>query len=182
LSQRLEILLSQICKATEHGARVVIHGDFNLDLDQSDNNVYYMGAMLKSLSECTTTAGLETHFTSPTFRLFGSFRPLGGGDQLPPGDPLIPAGDLPSPAGDGTRPAGGGQSPAGMQSEVVNPDEDYHKYLRLDHVYTKGFISELMVLPNSTTDHRPVVTTARAGNYVPKAEKLVSLRRKISLP
>jgi hypothetical protein len=68
--QRLEILLSQICKATEHGARVIIHGNFNLDLDRSDDNGYYMGAMLTSLSECTTSAGLETHCTGLTFRLF----------------------------------------------------------------------------------------------------------------
>jgi hypothetical protein len=41
--QQLDLLPSQICKATEHSARVVIHGNFNLDLDQSDNNGYYMG-------------------------------------------------------------------------------------------------------------------------------------------
>jgi hypothetical protein len=35
--------------------------------------------------------------------------------------------------------------------------------LRLNHVYTKGFISESVVLPNSTTDHRPVVTTVGWG-------------------
>jgi hypothetical protein len=168
--QRLDILLSQIRKATEHCARVVIHGDFNLDLDRSDNSVYYIGAMLKSLSECTTSSGLETHYTSPTFRLFGSFRPQGGGDQPPPGDPLSPAGDSPSPSEDGPRSTGSVQSPAG-------DNVDYHKYSRLDHLYTKGFISELVVLTDSTTDHRPVVTTVRAGNHVPKAEKLVSLKR-----
>jgi hypothetical protein len=84
--QRLEILLLQICKATEHSARVVIHGDFNLDMDQSDDNGYYMGAMLKTLSECMTSSSLETHCTGLTFRSFGSFHPPGGGDQPPPGD------------------------------------------------------------------------------------------------
>jgi hypothetical protein len=34
-----------------------------------------------------------------------------------------------------------------------------------------------VVLAGSTTDHRPVVTTVRAGNHIPKAEKLVSLKR-----
>jgi hypothetical protein len=87
---RLEILLSQISKAAEHGARVVVHGYFNIDLDRADNNGYYMGAMLMSLSECTTSAGLETHGTGPTFGLFGSFRPRGG-------DLLSPARDPPSP-------------------------------------------------------------------------------------
>jgi hypothetical protein len=33
------------------------------------------------------------------------------------------------------------------------------------------------VLADSTTDHRPVVTTVRAGIHVSKAEKLVSLKR-----
>jgi hypothetical protein len=141
--QRLEILLFQIRKAMERGARVVIHGNLNLDLDRSDDNGYYMGAMVTSLSECTPFSGLETHCTGPTFRLFGSFSP----------------------------PRGCGQSPAGDGAH-------YHKYSRLDHVYTKGFISESVVLPDSTTNHRPVVTTVRAGNHVPKAEKLVYLKRR----
>jgi hypothetical protein len=34
-----------------------------------------------------------------------------------------------------------------------------------------------VVLANSTTDHRPVVTTVKAGNHAPRAEKLVSLKR-----
>jgi hypothetical protein len=123
--------------------------------------------MLTSLSECTTSACLETHGTGPTFRLFGSFRPRGG-------DPLSPAGDLPSPTGDSTQPTGGGRSPAGSGQ---SPAGDYHKYSCLDHVYTKGLISESVVLPDSTTDHRPVVTLVRAGSHVPGAEKLVSLRQ-----
>jgi hypothetical protein len=47
----------------------------------------------------------------------------------------------------------------------------------LDHVYTKGFISESVVLPDSSTDHRPLVTTVREGNHVPKTERLVTLKR-----
>jgi hypothetical protein len=35
-----------------------------------------------------------------------------------------------------------------------------------------------VVLPNSTTDHRPVVTTVRAGSHGPGATKLVSLKRR----
>jgi hypothetical protein len=140
-----------------------------------------MGAMLKSLSKCTTYYGLETHCTGPTFRSFGSFCPPGeGGDQPPPGDSLSPVGDSPSPAGDGPRPAGGGQSPVGGGQSAAGGDNDdvnYHNYSRLDQVYTKRFISESAVLANSTTDHRPVVTTVRAGNHIPKAEKLVSLKK-----
>jgi hypothetical protein len=71
--QQLEILLLQICKAAEHSARVVVQGDFNLNLDRFNEDGYYMGAMLKSLADCTTSTGLETHHTGPTFRLFGSF-------------------------------------------------------------------------------------------------------------
>jgi hypothetical protein len=41
LLQRPEILLSQICKATEHSARVFVHGDFNLDLDGFNESRYY---------------------------------------------------------------------------------------------------------------------------------------------
>jgi hypothetical protein len=73
--QRLGLLKSQISKAAEHGARVVVHGDFNVDLDQAEDKGYYMGAMLTSQAKCTTSAGLATHLTGPTFRLFGSFLP-----------------------------------------------------------------------------------------------------------
>jgi hypothetical protein len=67
---------------------------------------------------------------------------------------------LPSPAGDG-------QSPAG----------DFHKYACLDYIYTKGLILESKVMPDATTDHRPVVTTVRAGGRGPDT-KLVSLKRR----
>jgi hypothetical protein len=164
--QRLGLLLSQISKAAEQGFRVVVHGDFNVNLNRAEDKRYYMGAMLTSLAECTTSAGLETHVTVPTFRSFGNFLPRGVAPR--------PAGDLQSPTRDDTQPAGGGQSPAGGGQ---SPAGDFHKYARLDHVYTKGLISESEVLPDSTTNHRPVVTTVRAGSHVPGAEKLVSLKR-----
>jgi hypothetical protein len=58
-----------------------------------------------------------------------------------------------------------------------NPTGDFHKYARLDHVYTKGLILESKVMPDSTTDYRPVVTTIRAGSHSP-GTKLVSLKRR----
>jgi hypothetical protein len=69
--------------------------------------------------------------------------------------------------------------------EVVRVPQDVGKVLQGTstsmHIWTtctpKGLISELEVLPDSTTDRRPVVTTIRAGSHVPGAEKLVSLKR-----
>jgi hypothetical protein len=171
---RLGSLLNQISKATEHGSRVAIHGDFNVDLDRGEERTYYMATLAKSLAECTATASLETHATSPTFRSFGNFVPHPAGDlSRPPGDVASPAGGGPSPAGGGPSPAGGSPSPAG---DGQNPTGDIHRYARLDHVYTKGLISESKVMPDSTTDHRPVVTTIRAGSHSP-GTKLVSLKR-----
>jgi ABC-type transport system involved in cytochrome c biogenesis permease subunit len=86
---RLGLLLTQISKAAEHRSRVVFHGDFNINLDLEEDKGYYMAAMLTSLAECTSTAGLETHVTLPTFRSFGNF--------LQRGDAPSPAGDLQSP-------------------------------------------------------------------------------------
>jgi hypothetical protein len=83
--QRLGLLQSQISKAAEHGAQVVLHGDFNVDLDRAEDKGYYMGAMVTSLAECTTSAGLETHITDrPEFRFIWQFpsarsRPKSGG-------------------------------------------------------------------------------------------------------
>jgi hypothetical protein len=133
---RLGSLLNQISKATEHGSRVAIHGDFNVDLDRGEERTYYMATLAKSLAECTATASLETHATSPTFRSFGNFVPHPAGDlSRPPGDVASPAGGGPSPAGGGPSPAGGLPSPAG---DGQNPTGDFHKYARLDHVYTKS--------------------------------------------
>jgi hypothetical protein len=96
---RLGSLLDQISKAAD-GSRVVIHGDFNVDLDRVDDGMYYMATLAKSHAECTATAGLEMHTTSHTFRSYVNFTPH-------------PAGDVASPAGGGPRPAGGLPSPAG---------------------------------------------------------------------
>jgi hypothetical protein len=63
---RLGSLLDQISKAGD-GSRVVIHGNFNVDLDRVDDGTYYMATLAKSLAECTATAGLETHTKSHTF-------------------------------------------------------------------------------------------------------------------
>jgi hypothetical protein len=67
-------LLHQISKAAD-SSRVVIPGYFNVDLDRVDDRTYYMATLAKSLAECTATAGLETHVTSPTFRSYGHFVP-----------------------------------------------------------------------------------------------------------
>jgi hypothetical protein len=59
----------------------------------------YMATLAKSLAECTSTAGLETHATAPTFRSFGNFIPRPAGDfSRPPGDVARHRGDAPSPA------------------------------------------------------------------------------------
>jgi hypothetical protein len=177
---RLGSLLHQISKAAD-GSRVVIQGNFNVDLDRVDNSAYYMATLAKSLAECTATAGLETHDTSPTFRSYGNFIPHPAGDlSRPPGDVASPAGGgpgpaggLPNPAGGGQSPAGGGQSPAGGLPSLAG---DFHKCARLDNVYIKGLVSESKVMPDTTTDHRQVVTTVRAGGQCP-GTKLVSLKR-----
>jgi hypothetical protein len=185
---RLGTLLDQISKDAD-GSRVVIHGNFNIDLDRVDDGTYYMATLAKSLAECTAAAGLETHATSPTFRSFGNFTsdatprlPLVGcslrvrrasptrrgayppgtskaasdvaSETLPrlPVDVASPAGGGPSPAGGGPSPAGGSPSPAGDGQSQAG---DFHRHARLDHIYTKGFISESKVMPDSTIDHRP---------------------------
>jgi hypothetical protein len=49
----------------------------------------------------------------------------------------------------------------------LKADPLLQRHARLDHVYTKGLVSESMVMPDATTDHRPVVTTVRAGGHCP---------------
>jgi hypothetical protein len=170
---RLEALLHHISKAAD--GRVVIHGNFNVNLDRVDDSAYYMATLAKTLTECTSTAGLETHTTSHTFRSYGNFTPAGDLSR-PPGDVADPAGGGPRPAGGLPSPAGGGQSPAGGPTSMAG--SDFHKYARLDHVYTKGLISESKVIPDATTDHRPVVTTVRAGGRCTGMTKLVSPKRR----
>jgi hypothetical protein len=127
---RLGSLLTQISKAAEHGSRVAIHRDFNVDLDWGEDKGYYMAKLPETLAECTSAAGLEAHVTSPTFWSFGNFI-------------THPAGVLSRPPGDVASSTGDGQSPAG----------DFHRYARLDRVYTKGLISKSKVIPDATTDH-----------------------------
>jgi hypothetical protein len=165
---RLEALLHQISKAA-NGTRVVIQGDFNVDLDRVDDGTYYMATLARSLAECTATAGLEAHDTSLTFRSYGNFVPHPAGDlPRPPVDVASPAGGGPRPAGGFPSRAGGGQSPAGGWPSLAG---NYHKYGRLDHVYSKGLISESRVMPDSTTDHRSVVTTVKARGPLSRHNK-----------
>jgi endonuclease/exonuclease/phosphatase family metal-dependent hydrolase len=171
---RLEALLHQISNASD-GSRVIIHGDFNVNLDQLDDGTYYMATLAKTLAECTSTAGLETHTTLHTFRSYGNFTPAGDLSR-PPGDVASPAGGGPHPAGGSPSPAGGGQSLAGGAARTAGGD--FHMYARLDHVYTKRLVSESKVIPDAMTDHRPVVTTVRAGGHCPGTKKLVSLKRR----
>jgi endonuclease/exonuclease/phosphatase family metal-dependent hydrolase len=177
---RLESLLHQISKAAD-GSRVIIHGDFNVDLDRVDDRTYYKATLAKSLADCTSTAGLETHATLPTFWSYGNFIPHpAGGLSRPPRDVASPAGGRPSPAGGGPSPAGGLSSPTGglpgPAGDGQSPAGNFQKYARLDHVYTKGLVSETKVMPDATTDHRSVVTTIRAGGHS-QSIKLVSLKR-----
>jgi hypothetical protein len=44
-------------------------------------------------------------------------------------------------------------------------------------VYTKGLVLESKVITDAKTDHRPVVTTVRAGGHCQGTKKLVSLKR-----
>jgi hypothetical protein len=76
---RLGSLLDQISKAVD-GSSVVIHGNFNVNLDRVDDGTYYMATLDKSLAKCTATAGLETHTMSHTFRSYGNFTPHLTGD------------------------------------------------------------------------------------------------------
>jgi hypothetical protein len=148
---RLGSLLTQISKAAEHGSRVAIHRDFNVDLDWGEDKGYYMAKLPETLAECTSAAGLEAHVTSPTFWSFGNFitHPAGVLSRLP-GDVASSTGGGPSLAGSGPSPAGGGPSPAG---DGQSPAGDFHRYARLDRVYTKGLISKSKVIPDATTDH-----------------------------
>jgi hypothetical protein len=158
---RLRSLLTQISKAAGHGFRVAIHGDFNVDLDRGEDKGYYMANLAELLAKCTSAAGLEAHVTPPIFRLLGNFVPHPAGDlSRPPGEVASPTGGGPSPAGGGTSPAGGWPSPAG---DGQSPAGDFHRYARLDHVNTRGLISESKVIPIARTDHRLVVTTVKAG-------------------
>jgi hypothetical protein len=73
-TERLEALSSQISRAAEKYARVVVHGELNLDLDRSGDPLYARKSRLKALSDCTEAAGLETHKIPPTWHSYGLHR------------------------------------------------------------------------------------------------------------
>jgi hypothetical protein len=84
-TERLKALSSQIKRAAERYARVVVHGDLNLDLDRSRDPLYARKSLLTALLECTEAAGLETHQTPQTWHSYGLHRggqPRRGGDRL----------------------------------------------------------------------------------------------------
>jgi hypothetical protein len=111
-----------------------------------------MATLAKSLAECTATAGLEAHDTSPTFRSYGNFIPH-------------PAGNLSRPSGDVASPAGGGHVPqevCEVRQEVDKVRQEVRQVRQATFTSSlgwKGLVSESRVMPDSTTDHRPVVTT-----------------------
>jgi hypothetical protein len=89
-TERLETLSSQILRAAEKYARVIIHGDVNQDLDRSGDPLYARKSLLKAMSECTEAAGLKTHKMTPTWHSYGlhrGSRPRGGGNR--PGNGLV---------------------------------------------------------------------------------------------
>jgi hypothetical protein len=170
---------SQITRAAERYARVVVHGDLNLDLDRSSDPLYARRNLLATLLESTGAAGLETHRTPPTWHSYGLHRVRLGEGGSRPGD----GGDQPGSGGDrlgegGSRPGdGGGQlgnggdrqdkggdrlgnGPDRLGDGLDQADARRAHTARLDHVYTRGFLhATLRVLEDSTTDHRPVITT-----------------------
>jgi hypothetical protein len=105
-TERLEALSSQITRAAKRYARVVVHGDLNLDLDRSGDLLYARKSLLTALLECPEAAGLETRQTPPTWHSYGLHRggqPSRGGDRL--GNRLV------RPNEGGSRPGVGGDQP-----------------------------------------------------------------------
>jgi hypothetical protein len=95
-TERLEAFNSQITRAAERYARVVVHGDLNLDLDRSGDPLYAQRNLLTMLLESTEAAGLETHRTPPTWHSYGLHRVRLGKGGSRPGD----GGDDPGSGGD----------------------------------------------------------------------------------
>jgi hypothetical protein len=65
---------SQITRAAERYARVVVHGDLNLDLDRFGDPLYARRNLQATLLESTEAAGLKTHHTPPTWHSYGLHR------------------------------------------------------------------------------------------------------------
>jgi hypothetical protein len=120
-------LCTRIASAAERYARVVVHGDMNLNLDRAEDTTYAQKRLLKSLAECTEAAGLETHITPQTYRSHGLH--LAGCSQPRGGD---------SRPGDGRDQFVNGRDPPGEGGSQPE-DGARHSYVaRLDHVYTRG--------------------------------------------
>jgi hypothetical protein len=69
--EQLEAFNRQISSAAQKYARVVVHGDLNLDLDRSEDVHNARKSLLKSLAKCKEASGLKTHSTPPTWRSYG---------------------------------------------------------------------------------------------------------------
>jgi hypothetical protein len=82
---RLKILMVQVESASESWARVVLHGDLNLNLQKVGNPSYKHKDLLESLVDGMEDAGLTLHETPPTWRSYGLHLP-GGGPQPQQGD------------------------------------------------------------------------------------------------
>jgi hypothetical protein len=192
-AERLDALNGQITRAAERYARVVVHGDPNLDLDPCSDPLYAQRNLLATLLESTEAASLEPHNTPPTWHSSGLHRvrlgnggslPGNGGDRLGEGgsqpgnggDRLGEGGDQPSNVGDqpgkgGGQPGSGGEQP-GEGGNRTNARRAHTA--RLDHVYTRVFPhASSRVLADSTTDHRPVVTTIASGGSHKLLTKLI---------
>jgi hypothetical protein len=189
---RLEAFNSQITRAAKRYARVVVHGDLNLDLDRSGDPLYARRNLLATLLESTEAAGLETHRTPPTWHSYGLHRDRLGEGGSRPGD----GGDQPGSGGDqlgegGSRPGNGGDQlgnggdrrdegsdrlgngPGRLGDGLDQADARRAHTARLDHLYTRGFPhATSRVLEDSTTDHRPVVTEIASGGAKKSLTKL----------
>jgi hypothetical protein len=118
-SDDLAVIISQFGRAASEAKRVVILGDFNLDLFRLQDSGYQHRALLQSLVEAASNLCLELHTTDYTYRSNGEY--------------VLP---------DGSR----GQ-----------------RHSRIDHVYSAGVDARVAALPNSATDHRPLLVTVAAS-------------------
>jgi hypothetical protein len=171
--ERLEALNSQISSAAKKYARMVVHGDLNLDLDRSKDVHYVRKSLLKSLAECTKAAGLKTHSTPPTWHSYGLHRGSGlqgGEDRLDNGrgqlgNRRVQLGEGGSQPGNGCgQPGEGSAQPGNRVGQIDDGDACYSYVACLDNVYTEGFPDATSkVLEDKTTDHHPVLTTIKSG-------------------
>jgi hypothetical protein len=187
-TERMETLNSQITRAAERYARVVVHGDLNLDLDWSGDPLYARKNLLATLLECTEAADLETHHTPPTWHSYGlHWVRLGKGGSQPGvgGDQPGSGGDQPGnrrgqlgkgggqPGNGGDRPGKGGDR---LGKGTNHTDKRRAHTARLNHLHMHGFPhATSRVLEDSTTDHHPVVTSIESGGC---QKRLIKLNRR----